>query len=381
MIDPVQFCDALTESGVTFYTGVPDSLLKAFCACVTDRVPAERHVVAANEGAAIGLAAGHYLATGRPALVYLQNSGLGNTVNPLLSLAAPEVYGIPMLLVIGWRGEPGVKDEPQHIKQGALTPALCETLDVPHHILPAETDAAVAVLRQAVEYALAKRSPVALLVRAGSFADYSLPAAPSSYALSREDAVAAVAAALPLNAALVATTGHISRELFEHRARQGEGHGRDFLTVGSMGHASQITLGIALAQPTRPVACLDGDGAALMHMGGLGIVGTSRAGNLLHVVLNNGAHDSVGGQPTAGFLVDFVQVAKACGYATAQRVDSLDAIRAALGVIDWQAGPHFLEVRVARGARKDLGRPTRTPVENKQDLMAFLQSNDDTTST
>ena len=373
MIATPDFFAALHQAGISFFTGVPDSLLKEFCAHLAAYAPPQTHVIAANEGGAIALAAGHYLATGQPALVYMQNSGLGNSVNPLISLADPAVYSIPMLLVIGWRGQPGVHDEPQHIKQGSITPALCETLGIPHRILPPETAAAIQGANDLLHIAKTASRPVALIVPPGSFASSPKPTPPpSTYTITREDAVAAIAAALPSQAAIVSTTGHISRELFEFRARSGQGHQQDFLTVGSMGHASQIALGIALAHPARPVACLDGDGAVLMHMGALAIIGTSGAANLLHVVLNNGAHDSVGGQDTAGFAVDFVSIARACGYKDARRVDDLQALQTAVQTCAFQEGPVFLEIRVAKGARKDLGRPTSSPQDNKQAFMKSL---------
>ena len=374
MIDTAIFFTALQQAGIDFFTGVPDSLLKDVCAHLARQAPAGTHLTAANEGGAIALAAGHYLATGRPALVYMQNSGLGNAVNPLVSLADPAVYGIPMLLLIGWRGKPGVKDEPQHVKQGEITPDLCRTLGLPHCILPPETGAAVKCLQEMVQTAVAARRPGALIVPPGSFSAIPAPAAaPSPYAIRREAAVARIAAALPPQAAIVSTTGHISRELFEYRAQNGQGHQQDFLTVGSMGHASQIALGIALAQPERPVACLDGDGAVLMHMGALAIAGTVRARNLLHVVLNNGAHDSVGGQETAGFAVDFVRIAEACGYRTAGRPADLNALSAAIRNCTFRDGPVFLEIRVAKGARRDLGRPTSSPQENKNAFMGIFR--------
>ena len=375
MIATGQFVEALRKRGIDFFAGVPDSLLASFCAYVADHVPSERHVIAANEGGAVALAAGHYLATGRPGLVYLQNSGLGNTVNPLISLADSEVYSIPMVLLVGWRAEPGVRDEPQHVKQGRITLPLCETLEMPARILPAETEEAIDCLDAVLSIAIREKRPVALVVRAGLFEKYkSDTGAVLPYTLQREKAVEAVADALPDKAILVATTGHISRELYEYRVRRGQGHARDFLTVGSMGHASQIALGIALAETGRPVICLDGDGAVLMHMGGLALIGSSGLPHLHHIVLNNAAHDSVGGQPTVGFDADLVGVARACGYRRADRVEDAKALTGALSELFAAKGPTFLEVRVAKGARPDLGRPKTTPEQNKEAFMRYLQS-------
>lgn len=374
MISAKLFIQALEERGVSFFTGVPDSLLKAFCSCVSEEVPLGRHVIAANEGGAIALAAGHYLATGHLAIVYMQNSGQGNAVNPLLSLADPEVYGIPMLLLVGWRGEPGVKDEPQHLKQGKVTQALFEAIDIPCRLLPDNDQEAAVCLEEMIRRTTTEHRPVALLVRAGTFEPHVRRTLAVRYSLKREAAVEAVVSCLPERAAVVSTTGHISRELYEYRERSGQGHEKDFLTVGSMGHASQIALGIALQQADRPVVCLDGDGALLMHLGAAVLIGSLKATNFHHVLLNNGVHDSVGAQKTAGFDVDFVQLALACGYVDAVCVDSEEALLSAFKRQLQKDGPTFLEIRVAPGARKDLGRPKTTPEQNKKAFMDFLQS-------
>jgi len=374
MLDCGRAFEAFRAAGVDFYAGVPDSLLKDFCAYVTDRVPAEAHVIAANEGAAVALAAGHHLASGGLGLVYMQNSGLGNAVNPLLSLADPEVYAIPLLLLIGWRGEPGRHDEPQHVKQGRVTLPLLAALEIESVLLPAEDGAAAGAIAAAAERARALSAPVALVVRAGTFAPHALRArSANAHPLSREQAVQAVAAALPEAAAVVSTTGMTSRELFEYRVARGEDGGRDFLTVGSMGHASQIALGLALARPEQTVVCLDGDGAVLMHMGALALIAARRPARFVHVVLNNGVHDSVGGQPTAGVDVDLPAAALACGYAAAERVAAADELGRALAAALERSGPTLLEVRIHPGARPDLGRPRSTPVENKRAFVARLR--------
>lgn len=347
------FVECLKSNGVGFFAGVPDSLLKSFCAYLTDTCAAA-HVIAANEGGAVGLAAGYHLATGKLACVYMQNSGQGNAVNPLASLADPDVYSIPMVLVVGWRGEPGVKDEPQHVKQGKVTVTLFETLGVPTETLPDDGYAALELVERMVTRAKEESRPVALVVRKGWFEDYALKAKrPDIAAVQREAAIEEILADLPPDAVVVSTTGMISREVYETRVRRGEGHARDFLTVGSMGHALMIALGIAREQPKRPVVCIDGDGAAIMQMGNLAIAGRSGATNLTHIVLNNAAHDSVGGQPTVGGEIDLTAIAEACGYNT---VD----------------GPVFREIKVAKGARKDLGRPKEKPQVNKTLFMETL---------
>ena len=372
-IEPAELWNALTGSGIEFFTGVPDSLLKDFIAYLSDHADPEQHVTAANEGGAVALATGHHLATGGIAAVYLQNSGLGNTVNPLTSLADPEVYGIPVLLIVGWRGRPGVHDEPQHRKQGAITLAQLDVLGIPTVVLDEGVEDVQGAIRGLVQEALSGSRPVALVVPPGRLAPYKRAAAAvPRFGQRREAAIEAVLATLGPRDVVVCTTGMASREVFEYRERAGDGHGRDFLTVGGMGHASQIALGLALAQPDRTVVCLDGDGAAIMHLGALAVIGTRGPANLRHVVVNNGAHDSVGGQPTAGLEVDLVAIAAACGYRATRRVESLAEIADAVAALAATPGPTLLEVRVDLGARADLGRPTATPAENKAELMAFL---------
>lgn len=366
---------ALLDAGVSAFAGVPDSLLKDFCAYLSDHASESAHTIAANEGAAVALVCGHHLATGELGLVYLQNSGQGNTINPLTSLASREVYGIPMLLMIGWRGEPGMTDEPQHVQQGAVTLALLDAIGIEYAVLPADNDSAVATIAKAADQARSSSSPYAIVVRARSFEPYALrKQAASPYEMKREDAIKLVAAGLDSETMVVSTTGMTSRELYEYRVAERQEAGRDFLTVGSMGHASQIALGIALARPDRGVCCIDGDGALLMHLGSLAIIGARKPANFLHVVLNNGAHDSVGGQPTVGFDIDIPALARACGYVAARRADDPAAVSRELAELSAQAGPSLLEIRVARGARSDLGRPTTTPRQNKDAFMRRLRS-------
>lgn len=376
MLNPADFLNALTVRGVRFFAGVPDSLLKPFCACITDFIPEDHHVIAANEGAAVSLGVGHHLATGDVPCIYLQNSGLGNLVNPLLSIAAPEVYAIPLLLVIGWRGEPGVRDEPQHIKQGRITLALLEAMEIAYTVLDPEMDDpdAERAIDQGIKQANRQQTAYAYVIRKNTFLPFSpLESGQVSMLVSRESVIQWLVEALDPSDVVVATTGMISRELFECRAVRKDGHHRDFLTVGGMGHTSQIALGVALGRPDRRVICVDGDGSVLMHMGSLAINGVSKAANFRHVLLNNGAHDSVGGQPTVGFQVDFPAIARASGYVTVLRAETPDEIRQSLQKILSGSGPSFLEIRVRKGCRNNLGRPTRTPIENKRALMEFLK--------
>jgi phosphonopyruvate decarboxylase len=372
MLAPSDYLRVLGDAGVTFFTGVPDSLLKEFCACVTMSLKPEDHVIAANEGASVGLAIGHYIGSGSLPLVYLQNSGLGNTVNPLLSLASPEVYGTPMLLMLGWRGEPGKKDEPQHVHQGRVMVKMLEDMDLPVVVLSDDIAEAEAQTKAAAQQARDINGPVALVVKKGTFDKFAAPKAEADLPMGREEAIMAAAETLEDNAAVICTTGMPSRELFEFRARNEAGHHRDFLTVGGMGHSSQIALGLAMAQTDRPVYCFDGDGAALMHMGSMAITGQSGAKNLIHLVFNNGVHGSVGGQPTVGFDIDMPTIATACGYATAQRVTTKEDLQSAIAAARATDGVTFIEVQVRPGNRADIGRPTSTPAQNKIAMMKFL---------
>lgn len=374
MLSPAFFIDTLKTLGVDFYAGVPDSLLKNVCAYITDHFDDRHNIIAANEGGAIGLAAGYHLATGKVGCVYMQNSGQGNVINPLASLTDREVYHIPMLLLIGWRGRPGVHDEPQHVKQGKITTGLLNVMGVNYEVLSKDEAVAEKQMAKAMESIRLTGDVFALVVEKDTFDSYTLQKnAVNDYELTREEAIQMVASAIENDAAVVSTTGMISRELFEYREAQQQGHQRDFLTVGSMGHASQIALGIAMEKPHRRVYCFDGDGAALMHLGGMAIVASKATANYIHVVFNNGAHDSVGGQPTVGHRVDLPAIAKAVGYKDAWRVDTREALSASLQTLPGVEGPVMLEIRVRKGNRKDLGRPTTTPIQNKEALMEFLK--------
>ena len=379
MISPKFFYDTLAAYGIDFYAGVPDSLLKNLCAYITDHADASHNVIAANEGGAMGLAAGHYLATGQIPVVYMQNSGEGNIINPLASLTDKEVYNIPVLLVIGWRGKPGVHDEPQHVKQGKVTTGLLNVMGIDYTVLSKEEEKAVAQIQKAVAYMQQTKECYALVIEKDTFDSYQLTTqqTTSNLQLSREEAIQTVAGALGDKDVIVSTTGMISRELFEYRAAMKQGHERDFLTVGSMGHASQIALGIAMGKHDRTIWCFDGDGASIMHMGSMAIVAQKAPKNYVHVVFNNGAHDSVGGQPTVGLNIDLPAIAIAVGYKHTFSIsmkpeleEMLSSLRSQLST---EGGPILLEVKVKKGNRKDLGRPTTTPIQNKEALMEFLK--------
>lgn len=371
MIAPDQFFNAMKQQGIGLFAGVPDSLLSSLCACIDDHSQPGEHIITANEGNAIALAAGFHLSSGQYAAVYMQNSGLGNTINPLTSLTDPEVYRIPMLLIIGWRGEPGVKDEPQHIKQGRITPGQLELLEIPYQILDADSDG-LEVLEQAMETLRETGAPVALLVRKDAFAKYKTSRKPTlQSSMKREEALRCLLA-LTGNDLIVSTTGKTSREVFELRVERNEPQ-RDFLTVGAMGHTASIALGVALGNPQKRVICVDGDGSVLMHLGALPIIGSQQPKNLFHVLLNNAAHESVGGQPTVADQVDFAAISQASGYQGYAKASNEDELKQAWQQLSQQQGPVLLEICITTGSRDDLGRPTSTPEENKQAFMTAAQ--------
>ena len=362
--------ELISVLGAECFTGVPDSKLRPLVDYLMDTYGANSpaHLIAANEGSAAALAAGCHLATGKVPLVYLQNSGLGNLVNPLHR----EVYGIPCIFVIGWRGEPDLHDEPQHLVQGRLSLPLLETMGVQTMVLTHDsTPAEVAAWMATMHPHLKEGGQCALLVRDGAL-DYPKRKYANAYTLRREDAIAQILDAAG-DAVIVATTGKTGRELFELREKRGAGHAHDFLTVGSMGHASAIALGIALHRPQRRVIVLDGDGAALMHTGAMATIGAAAPPNLTHILLNNEAHESVGGAPTAAHSVDFPAAAAALGYRTVRTAATATELVRALEELRGSRVLSFLEVRTAIGSRADLGRPTTTPAENKAALMRTLR--------
>ncbi len=368
------FIEKLEQQGIDAFYGVPDSLLKSICAYITDHADCRHNIITANEGNAIGMACGHFLATGRPALVYMQNSGQGNCVNPLLSLMDEDVYSIPVLLLVGWRGEPGTKDEPQHVKQGKVTLPLLETMGIAYAVLSSSEAEAQKQIEAACDYMHKHSKPYALVVRKGTFEPYSLQnKRRNSAEMSREEAICTVASMLSQDDIIISTTGQISRELYEYREREGESHRADFLTVGGMGHASSIAMGVAINRPERRVICLDGDGAMLMHLGASALIGTAELPNLRHIVLNNSAHDSVGGQPTVANKLNLGKMACACGYKFYRKAETAAELTDFLPEFLSVGGAAMLEIIVSCGSRSDLGRPKEKPVENKEILMRFAE--------
>ena len=361
--------------GADFFTGVPDSQLKPLCNYLmhTYGIDRRHHLIAANEGNCAAIAAGYHLATGRVPAVYMQNSGEGNIINPLASLLNEKVYAIPMIFIIGWRGEPGIHDEPQHIYQGEITESLMTLMGASSFVISKETsEQEVMTAMDGFQKLLAEGKDVAFVIRKGALT-YDEPVEYANrYTMNREEIIRHITAVSGTDP-IISTTGKASRELFEIRAADGESHERDFLTVGSMGHASSIALGVALHKPGTRVWCVDGDGAALMHLGAMAVIGSQKPSNLVHVVINNEAHETVGGMPTAAVSADLAGIAKACGYPYAVCVNTFADLDRELNEAKERNALSFLEVKSSIGARSDLGRPTTTALENKENFMAFLK--------
>lgn len=362
--------------GSDFYTGVPDSQLKALCnyLMATYGTDPRHHVIAANEGNATALAAGYYLATGKVPVVYMQNSGEGNVINPVASLLHEKVYAIPVVFIVGWRGEPSVHDEPQHIYQGEVTLKLLEDMGIASFVIGKDTtEEEVAAIMEEFRPILASGKDVAFVIRKGALTDSHAIEYHNDYSMGREEILrhlVQVSGEDPV----ISTTGKASRELFEIREANGQSHKYDFLTVGSMGHSSSIALGVALHKPAQRIWCVDGDGAVLMHMGALAVMGANKPRNLIHVVINNGAHETVGGMPTVAGNLNLAEIARACGYPYAVTVDSFDALDQELRAAKERGTLSMIEAKCAIGSRADLGRPTITPLDTKKNFMDYLSS-------
>lgn len=367
------FIEELKKSQIETIAGVPDSLLSCFCDYLNQEGAKQfQHYVPANEGAAVGIAAGAYIASGHPALVYMQNSGIGNTINPIVSLIHADVYEIPMLFLIGWRGEPGKHDEPQHVYQGKITCQLCEDMEIPYSIIDeATTQNELEAIFQRARASFAKNQPYAIIARKNTFEKAGSSTYQNEYALVREEAITMILKAIDEDAAVVSTTGKISREVYEQSDAIFQSHERCFLTVGSMGHASMLAFGMAKKWQDKQVVCIDGDGAVLMHMGALAFLGNQQPKNLLHIVLNNEAHESVGGMPTGAPAQSYAAIAKSCAYPYAVTVKDEVELSLALTKAKQAGGLAMIEVMVKQGSRADLGRPKETPQENKAAFMKF----------
>lgn len=371
MINTEEFYNYLLSKNIDLFTGVPDSLLKNFCACVTDNSN-NKNIIAANEGNSIAIASGYNIATGKYALVYMQNSGLGNTVNPLVSLADEEVYSIPMLLLVGWRGEPNVHDEPQHKKQGKITLSLLECMNIEYKILGENYKEDV---DYCFNYMKENSKPIALVVKKGTFSDYKKKESLNNYEMTREEALDIIINSLDEEDFIVSTTGKTSRELFELREKYNMKHANDFLTVGSMGHTSSIALGMSLGT-NKNIYCIDGDGSFIMHMGGLGIVAKNANSNYKYILINNGAHESVGGQPTIAFDIDIKKILLGLGFEKVIEVKDKENLKLAINELK-NSSKAALIINTKMGSREDLGRPTISPIDNKNNFENKIRGNNE----
>ena len=373
-MDKMKVEDFINVLDCDFYTGVPDSQLKALCNYLMNvyGIDEKHHIIAANEGNCTALAAGYHLATGKVPLIYMQNSGEGNIINPAASLLNDKVYAIPAIFVIGWRGQPGIHDEPQHIYQGQITCDLLDLMDIENFTI--DTDTTIEELENVMkeyEKLLKDGKQVAFVVKKGALSYDGEIKYQNDNDMVREEIIEHIVNVTGENP-IISTTGKASRELFEIRERNNQSHKYDFLTVGSMGHTSSIALGVAINKPDEKVWCIDGDGSLLMHMGAMAVVGNFNPKNLVHVVINNEAHETVGGMPTAVNKTDLVEVAKACGYSYAVTVDNFKRLDEELNKVKSLDKLSFIEIKSSIGARDDLGRPTTTAIENKENFMEFL---------
>ena len=375
MIKPSSFYKELSKNNISFFVGVPDSLLKSFCSYVDDNADGNNHIISANEGNAIAIATGYHLATRKIPIVYMQNSGLGNCINPLTSLTDKEVYSIPMLLIIGWRGEPGKKDEPQHIKQGKITEEQLKVLGIDYFILDGATNEKN-YLKNVIKKINITSSPVAILVKENTFTEYKTRKKPTNiYKLKREEVIEEIINLSSESDIFISTTGKTSRELYEIRKKRGDIQ-KDFMTVGSMGHASSIALGVAIGIKNQRVICLDGDGSLIMHLGALPIIGSISPKNLIHILLNNSAHESVGGQPTAANKINFQKLSSSLKYRNFFECSNFEEINTIWKQVINIEGPTLFLINIMSSSRKNLGRPEASPLENKNHFMDFLKKYD-----
>ena len=372
-INPQEFFNHLTNQKIEFFAGVPDSLLKELCLCIDENVSSNYHILTANEGNAVGLGTGYHLSTNKLPLVYMQNSGLGNAINPLLSLCDKEVYSVPMLLVVGWRGEPDSYDEPQHLKQGKIQNELLSLMDIPYQVISNETADIENIIYKSCKRAADENKPVAIIIKKNTFNKYKVDQKSDNDNLtSREVYLDFILQNIPEDSVVISTTGKTSREVAEIRDRTSGLHKKDFLNVGAMGHCSSIALGVAISNPKRKVFCIDGDGALIMHMGNLSTVGNQAPDNFHHILLNNGAHESVGGQETSANTINFQLLAKSNNYKNYTKISNYKKLESEFSEFINKPGPNFLELSIKKGARKGLGRPTTAFKERKKAFMNFL---------
>ena len=370
-IDPYSFFDILSSNNIDFYTGVPDSAMKEFCHVISEKTTIQNHIISANEGTALGIATGYHLATGKIPFVYMQNSGFGNAINPLTSLVNEEVYSIPLLMMIGWRGEPETIDAIQHEKDGRIQIDLLESLDLPYLVFPQKNRDIVEQITEAVKHVRTHNSPFVLLLRRHSFDKVEKNNIIQTY-ISREESIEKILQLIPKDSIVVSTTGKTSRELHECKTRLGQTEDREFLVVGSMGHASSIALGISVRNK-KDIYCLDGDGALIMHMGALSTIGKHGSTNFKHILLNNQVHDSVGGQPTSSDIMDYSKLSESVAYNSFFKISSTENFEEIFIKFINSKGPSLLEIQISPGSRNDLSRPQKSLAKAKLDFMHFVQ--------
>lgn len=367
------FYNQMTERGFDFFTGLPDSLLTDLIQCISEKHDPRKYVIGANEGTSMGLATGWHLATKKYPVLIMQNSGLGNIVNPFLSLVDPRVYKIPMLLLLAWRGEPGKKDEPQHKVQGEVMTSLLSDLGITYEVLPDFEEGSASALDLAKSHLQNKGSPFAFLIRRSTFLPYKRKEdVPSKYELSREEALDFLVDHIGKFDAIISGAGLTSRELLEFRDSRGPVLGQDFYCLGAKGHASSIAMGVALAKPSKMVYILDGDGSFFMHMGAAPQIGARKLSNLRHIIFNNHVHESAGGMPSAGDCIDFVKLAQGSGYTYAGSASTKQEIKQHLDNMKNLNGSGLLEIKIRSFTRKDLKQLRVDPKDNKDQFMKFL---------
>lgn len=374
MISCQDFFNILKENGFTFFTGIPDSTFKNFMKFIVDNDgKCLQNLVACNECESIALSAGYYLATNKIGIAYMQNSGLGKAINPLTSLCDQDTYSIPVLLLIGWRGEPGKNDAPQHKKMGRIMLSLLETLEIPYSILEPDLDYIKNEMKKAKKYFNNRKEPYAFIIRRNFFEDYDIKTLQkNNYELNREEAIELIMDNLDENDIVISTTGLISREVYEYRENREKDHFKSFYNIGSMGCASSIGLSIALQRPNKRILIFDGDGAAIMQMGVFTTIGKNFPDNLVHIIFDNHAHETTGNQPSNSTAVNFHQVALASNYNYGTIVTTKSQLLDVINEIKHKKGPQMIVVRVKMGFRLDLKRPEKEPTNYKEYLMKYL---------
>ena len=374
MIKASQLINLLTKEELNFITGIPCSILKDFLSGLSEKKGQIEHIIATSEEEAMSIGVGYYLATAKIPIVYMQNSGLARSVDVLTSLANKEVYNVPILLLISWRGDPSKKDEPQHLKMGKITPKILKTLNIPYTVLSDSKPKIVKEIKVAKKYLENNSLPYAIIIKKGLIKPDQTKKQKDVYLLSREETIKIIINNLKNDEVIISTTGKTSRELFEYRETKKQSHKTDFYTVGSMGCSAAIALGIALGKPKKKIFVFDGDGSVLMQMGSLATIGHYLPKNFYHIIFDNNTYDSTGGQKTVSDTVNFNKIAFACGYKNVKTVFTQKKLVNIIQNLKMSSGPKMLVIKIKNGSRKDLGRPTITPSENKKLLMNFLKS-------